>query len=404
MTDLIIIGGGAAGLAAAVEAKRINTDLFVTVIEKNDRVAKKIAVTGNGRCNISNRNITPDNYHGENRGFSDYALKRFDLSDTERFFISLGVPFTEGENGKLYPYSLQASSVGDALRRGAEALGTEIITGEEITKIEKTDYGFSLCSEEKTYSARAVIIAAGGMAGGKLGTDTGYRLLRSLSHTVSDLTPNIVQIKCESPYLRALKGNKVQASVTLKYQKSEYKDKGEVLFCDYGLSGPPIMQLSRYAKTGAVISIDLLPEIPQNELEKMLTQRTENLSGKSENYFCGLLRTRIGQAVLKSAEVDFNSDIKLLKGREKQLAGIIKAFPFSVTGKLGFRDAQVTGGGAKTDLFSDKTLMSKIHKGLFAAGEILDVDGDCGGYNLQWAWSSGRLAAKSAAEYLRGIK
>ena len=396
-----IIGGGAAGLMAAITLKTAEPNLSVTVFERLDRVGKKIAVTGNGRCNISNRNISLDNYHGKNKSFAEYALSAFDVTKTQEFFKSIGVIFKEEAGGKLFPYSLQASSVTDALRFEAARLNIEILTEQCIEKIKPTEKGYILNgSHELNFDA--VIVACGGIAGGKLGSELGYKLLGELSHSRTALEPAIVQVKTDNTCTRSLKGVKVISEVTVKSGGGKsYRDFGEVLFCDYGLSGPPIMQLSRHMKKGDRIFLDLMPEYSKSELTKMLTARANKFTSCGE-FFCGMLQSRLGQTVLKICGFSINDTTNFSEKDINRIAETIKAMPFNFTDRMGFAAAQVTHGGINTNEFNDRTLMSKRHKGLFACGELLDIDGDCGGYNLQWAWSSGYVAALGCKQYLEG--
>jgi len=404
MLDIMIIGGGAAGLMAALSAKQYNPTLKIAIAERNDRVGKKLALTGNGRCNISNKNISTKNYHGTNKDFCKWALNDFDVKQTEEFFGQLGVVFKEGEKGKLYPYSLQASSVVDALRFGIQKQGIELITQEEISTIKAMPDGTYKVSGNKSYSAHAVIVASGGKSGGKIASDSGYSLLTALGHTLTPISPAIVQIKTENTATRQLKGVKVDAKATvIKKGTPIISDFGEVLFCDYGLSGPPILQLSRYLEKGDEVSLDLMPEYSNKELVEMLYNRVIVLGEITvSDYFTGLLHKRLGQVILKSLGLSLNdlvaADYKLII----RIAGCIKDFRFTFLDTNGFNNAQVTHGGIKTDEFFNDTLMSKKHSGLFAAGEVLDIDGDCGGYNLQWAWSSGYTSGLSAAKFVEG--
>ena len=401
MQNVGIIGGGASGLMAAITLKSKSPETKVTVFEKLDRVGKKIALTGNGRCNISNRNISIGNYHGSNPQFAEFALTHFDLNKTEEFFNSIGVVFKEENGGKLYPYSLQASSVTDALRFAAAKLDVKIITDECIEKIKKSGSSYTLFGKEE-YSCDAVILACGGVAGGKIGTDLGYKLAETLSHKRTKLSPAIVQVKTDNQYTRSLKGVKVVAEVSVvdKSGKS-YSDFGEVLFCDYGLSGPPIMQLSRYMHEGTKINLDIMPDVSKEELITLLKSR-RNMFDTCAEFFCGMLQTRLGQTVLKICGFSINDNPAFSDSDIEKIANKIKCMQFKFIDRMGFSAAQVTSGGLKTDEFYSDTLMSKHHKGLFACGELLDIDGDCGGYNLQWAWSSGYTAALGCKTYLEG--
>ena len=401
MTDVAIIGAGASGLLSAILVKRQNPKLNIQLFERLDRVGKKLSTTGNGRCNISNLDLSLTHFHTPDSEFCKTVLQNFTLDDTREVFASLGIIFKEGQNGKLFPYSLQASSVVDALRFEVERLGISLILNQQINKITKTGNTFTLLGDS-TFTARAVLIATGGMAGGKIATDSGYLLLKSLGHKISDLSPAIVQLKCESEHLRALKGNKVDAKVTLKRNnKTIISDFGELLFCDYGLSGPPILNISGKAQKGDTVFLDILPDLSEEEIIPLLKNRQTSAQGLTlSNYFCGLIRSRIGQTIIKNCGLDINAPTSHAKGLEAKLAKAIKNMPFVVTGKCGFANAQVTKGGANVGEFYASTLMSKKAEGLFCTGEVLDVDGDCGGYNLQWAWASANTAANGILKYL----
>ncbi len=398
MFDFMVIGGGAAGLTAAITFKKNCPHLSVAVVERLDRVGKKLSVTGNSRCNITNRNISLKNYHGKDPEFCLPALNDFTVEDTEAFFADLGVLFKTEKVGKVYPYSLQASSVVDALRFGAERLGVVIIPNTEITKISPKNNTFHLTSENKSYDCRALLIATGGKAGGKIATDSGYKLLGNLGHKQTSLSPAIVQVKTDTTYTRQLKGVKVNATVSVNGQS----DFGEVLFCDYGLSGPPILQLSRYMNKGDMISLDLMPEYSEDKLVSLLKHRAETLMTTCGEFFCGMLQKRLGQVILKICGFSVNDVASFEETTIEKIAHTIKNMEFEFVDTNGFPNAQVTHGGISTADFDSKTLMSRKCEGLFACGEVLDIDGDCGGYNLQWAWSSGVLAAKNAARYLEG--
>ena len=397
MADVCIIGAGASGLCAAIKLKQLSPQLSVALLERFDRAGKKIAVTGNGRCNLSNESISLENYHGADPDFAYPILKDFDVDALKCFLEPLGVLIKKSENGKLFPYSLQASSVADALRFETERLGVELLTNCEVQDIKKTNGGFSVFTNERIF-CRAVIIACGGMAGGKLGSDSGYRLLKSLGHGVTELSPAIVQIKTDTAFTKQLKGVKTDALVKVPNGKQLL---GEVLFCDYGLSGPPVLQLSRYLKKGDTISLDIMPEYNLRELSYMLNNRAKALKGiGNAEFFCGMLQKRLGQVVLKKCGFSINNRVDFNDKDCKKIASVIKNFSFEYFGTTGFANAQVTHGGARTDEFSKHTYMSKKQKGLFACGEVLDIDGDCGGYNLHFAFGSGIAAAKGCAEYL----
>ncbi len=406
--DICIIGGGAAGLMAAVTAKAESRSLQVVVLERLDRVGKKISLTGNGRCNITNRKLETKNYHGKNPQFTEGIFSRFSVSETEDFFESIGVPIVY-EGDKAFPSSLQAASVCDALRFRCNELGVETRCNEKVKDIKKQGSVFNVYTETGVTAAKAVIAAAGMLSGGeRLGCDGSVMgILKRLGLKAAAPRPAIVQLKTNVDFVKQLKGIKVNAEALLTRDGRIVRcENGEVLFCDYGLSGPPILQLSGSACTDDIISLDLLPNINKSELEKKLILRKENLSARqNDEFLSGLINKRLGQVILKRAGLKMTDPVcKLSPDDIKRICYNIKAFTSTVTGNTGFINSQATNGGILTDEFDCDTLMCRKIKGLFAAGEILDIDGDCGGYNLQWAWSSGFVAAKAAAEYIEALK
>ncbi len=401
--DVCIIGGGAAGLCAAAAIKMQDMSVSVAVAEQLDRVGKKLITTGNGRCNITNRVISLDRYHGENKEFARYALERFDNIYTESFFAELGVVFTYDEQGRAYPYSFQASSVVDALRFYALNKNVDIKTGIKVTDIDKKSGLYKVRFEGGEIYALNVICAGGLYSGGaRLGSNGAlYEILKKMGYKTVKTVPSIVQIKTENSLTKALKGIKINAEVSLladgKAVRSEY---GEVLFCDYGLSGPPVMQLSGYLSRVSgqkQISLDLMPEYSFDKLLDMLSYRVVVLRGRTlEEFFTGMLNKRLGQAALKLCGKKLSDGVDSLKSSDlKKLAALIKQLKIDALKTAGFESSQVTSGGLDTKLFDPKTMMSERDKGLYAIGEILDIDGDCGGFNLQWAWSSAMCAAEA---------
>lgn len=406
MYDIAIIGGGAAGLMAAVSAKMTDAARTVVILERLDKVGKKLLATGNGRCNLTHDPIREDCYHGGISLFRE-VYGRFPAEETRRFFERLGVWTFADEAGRVYPVSCQASAVLDALRFRAEALGAEGKPSFPVTEIRKEKGRFCIISPDETVSAARVIVCAGGKASPSLGSDgSGYALLRRFGHTDTPLAPAIVQIKTDTSPIRALKGIKVNAeAAVLLNGKPLRREKGEVLFTEYGLSGPPILQLSRIASTEKgplAVRLNFLPELAQDELYRRLCIRKKELFYLTlENFLSGILQKRLGQTLLKYAGVlPLGRSAGTLTDQElRTLARAIQCFSLEVRGTLSFSGAQVTAGGIRCGEFTG-LLESKKQPGLFAAGEILDIDGDCGGYNLQWAWSSGFTAGKAAAESL----
>lgn len=390
MFDTAIIGGGAAGLAAAIFSARREKN--VLLLERLPRVGKKILSTGNGRCNITNKNIDISRYHGTDASFAEKALTAFPLSETISFFESMGLLLTEGENGKLYPKSLQASSVLDLMRIELSCLGISETVDAFVTSIEKNKDGFSIATEdERTFSAKTVIMATGGKAAPSMGTDgQGYSLVQKFGHTVVTPLPSLVQIKTEPP-MRALKGVKHIGKVSLFVDGALiHIEKGEILFTDYGLSGPPVFNLSRYAseavrqnkKVRAVINF--FPDYTPEALFSLLEERKKALPHlDGEAFLIGLMPKLLGREITKRAR-DFYD-----------LSGLLSAFPLKVTGVMPWANAQVTAGGIATRDVDPLTMESRLCPGIYFCGEILDIDGDCGGFNLQWAWSSAFLAAQN---------
>lgn len=410
MTDILdvaVIGGGASGLCNAVSLKFLDKDLKVAVFEQLPRVGKKLIMTGNGRCNITNRNIDLSRYHSENISFCEYALSTYDNLYIESFFADIGVVFTYEED-KIYPYSLQASSVVDALRFAAEKLGVATVLDSKVTDISKAKGLYEISVSDKKYRARAVVVASGLFSGGeKLGSNGSMlELLKKRGYRTVKTSPAIVQVKTDNTVTKSLKGIKVNAEVKLKKSHEILRsDIGEVLFCDYGLSGPPVMQISREIgreKGDYKIVLDLMPEHTFQNIEDILNFRLAVLrGGKLENFFTGMLNTRLGQQIIKMSGKKLSDGVDSLnKGDVKAICRIIKGMEFKVTGTLGYEHSQVTAGGLDTREFDDETMMSNKDKGLFCIGEILDVDGDCGGFNLQWAWSSAICAAFGVMGYL----
>lgn len=402
--DICIIGGGAAGMMAAITAKRINSRLNVLILERLPRVGKKLSLTGNGRCNITNRSAGQNNYHGETPSFCLSAFGRFGVSETESFFKEIGVPIIyEGDKG--YPASLQATSVTDALRFCCEESGITVLCEQKVADIKKAGKDFSVTATDRTFRTHAVIAAAGMLSGGeKLGCDGNvYGILKKLGIKTVKPRPAIVQLKTDTEFVRQLKGIKVNADVTLlSKNKEKRREYGEVLFCDYGVSGPPVLQLSGDAEENDTLKLDLIPAVNRDTLLKDLLERQKNLkSRKNDEFLSGMLQKRLGQVVLKRCGVSLSEGVTALSyGDICKIRDNIKCFTLTVTGNNGFINSQVTKGGLSCKEFDSTTLMCKKTGGLFAAGELLDIDGDCGGYNLQWAWSSGYLAAASAAEYV----
>lgn len=404
---LAIIGGGAVGLSSAVHAYNFAKDkINIIILEKLDRVGKKILATGNGRCNFTNIYATYENFYGEDSFFTKYFLEQFSPQNTIDFFYNLGVLHTVLENGKVYPYSEQASSILDALRNKIDSLNIPIKTEFDVKNINKKNDRFKIISTKgETILADKIIFATGGSASQNLGTNgSGIKLLKSLGHKSTHLTPALVQLKTPSEKVKSLKGIKITGNLKM-YSKNNFlkEEYGEILFTDYGISGPPVFQLSTlFARYKNLIAyIDFMPNFTEEDIFNILKDRKKILYYTNlENYFNGLLNKRLGNIISKTSGIEKLSFLvkNLTDDILKNMSYNIKNYKLEILDTNGFNNAQVTAGGLKTNEFNNKTLESKIIKGLYCAGEILDVVGDCGGFNLQWAWASSYVATKSCVK------
>ncbi len=404
--DVVIIGGGAAGMCAAINIKMRDRSVSVAILEQLSRVGKKLITTGNGRCNISNLNISLDRYHGENVGFAEYALQNYDNYYAADFFSEIGVVFTYDETGRAYPYSLQASSVVDSLRFALDDYGVDTFVDTAVLSYSRKDNFFNINTNNDNFICESMIVATGLYSGGqKLGSNGSMlKILKNAGYKTVKTTPAIVQLKTETDVVRSLKGMKVNADVNLSINGSSVRsDFGEVLFCDYGLSGPPIMQLSREIERQSgdkLITLDLMPEYTFANVCDILNFRVFSLKGRNlDEFLTGMLNKRVGQAIIKLSGLKLSDSVATLKTSDiKQIASVIKGMKFKVIGTTGFDNSQVTAGGLDTMQFNPQTMESRLERGLYCIGEILDIDGDCGGFNLQWAWSSAICAANAICE------
>lgn len=411
MTDIAIIGAGASGLFAAITALNYGKNIKATVFEQLNRVGKKLLATGNGRCNITNEFADestsvngvekPVHYFGKQPQFALYALKAFNQSDLIKFFNENGLILRK-EKDKYFPFSEQAGTILDFLRLKCEMLGAEIVTGVKIEKVEFINNKFIVNNQKFD----KVIIAGGGKSSPHLGSDgSAYRLLERFGHKKTPLFPAITQIKTETEFVKQLKGIKADADCKIFVDNKQVRQEfGQVLFADYGLSGPPVFQLSGIAaknyNRNCYITLDFMSEKSKEEVFSLIKSVLDNpftYPLNCENLLSLFLNKRLGQVIIKSCGIKLSTDAYELT--DKQLLTIaegIKGFRLKVTGVSGFQNAQVTAGGIETKDFNEKTMESSLQKGLYACGEILDIYGDCGGFNLQWAFSSGFIAAKSA--------
>lgn len=379
--DVAIVGGGAAGLACAVALKRMNGEISVTIIDACERLGKKLAATGNGQGNVTNANLSPQNYHGGGA----YLANKICCADYKKPLTLFNCLFEEDGEGRVYPSGRQASALTDSLVREISARGVNVIKPVRVTDISK---GFVLnLSDGQKLSAEYVVLACGGAAQKQFSTDgSSYSLVRSFGHKITALYPSLVQLKTDTRYIKTLKGIRANCRVsaiggdgTLIYQTC-----GDVIFTDYGVSGNAIFKISAYVadRQDVTLSLCFLPDVSREEIERDAISKAEAGYPESE-LLSGTLHNQLGRAIIRRCGAD-----------PARIADTVKDFRLKVIGTLGFDYAQVTKGGVQTDMIGGD-LQSKLCPKLYFAGEYIDVDGDCGGYNLNWALSSGIFVAEN---------
>ncbi len=399
-----VIGGGASGMAAAIAAAA-NPGNRVLLFERQARLGRKLQATGNGRCNLTNLHAGPTGYHGDTPEFAGPAMERFPASETLQWFESLGLYAVAESSGRVYPYSDQANSVVDVLRFALDRENIVQYLGFEVEKIKKGKNGFLVIGREESCECDRLIVACGGLAGTKLGGSlSGYTILRSFGHRCTALRPALVQLKSSWNGCAQLKG--VRANCIAQILHDGYvhaRSAGELQFTDYGISGPVIFEVSRDAcreKGQWICRLDFLPHCSEESVLARLLQRRNTRLPASE-LFTGILHNRLGRVI--TADVGIAAYVPISQLEEEELRRVcqaVKSFELTLTEPMGMDAAQVTAGGIVTEEFDPGTMESRLVPGLYACGEVLDIDGDCGGYNLQWAWSSGRLAGACAGGYV----
>lgn len=403
---IIVVGGGASGMMAAIIAKRHGGD--VTILERNDRVGKKILATGNGRCNYTNKFLNINNYHGNNPKFAFSPLSVFNVDMTIDFFERLGITPAVEDNGKVFPLSFQSSSMLDILRYEIEDLKIELITEAYVTDIKKSKRFTVRTKDGRIFHSDKLILATGGMSLPASGSDgNGYSLSKKLNHKITDVFPGLVQLKLESNLLKPMDGVKFvgRAGVYLA-DKLILEDIGDILFTSYGISGPPILQISRtalkYLRDGKEVKlkVSIIHTKTCEELSYYLENRFSQMKSRTiEGSLIGLVNKRLIIPILRELNIDKNKNAdKLTREEIKSIADLLTSWEFKIIGSQSWAHAQATAGGVSTHEINNQTMESKIVDGLYIIGELLDIDGDCGGFNLQWAWSSGYVAGLHAAK------
>lgn len=397
-----IIGAGASGVFAALILKQNYID--TTVIERNANALKKIYATGNGRCNFTNRNVSYKNYHGENPKFTISAIKKFDNYDVIEFFNDMGIPEVELENGKIFPKSLQASSIVKQMMCLANHLEVEFIFDSFVDDVRKNGNVFEVKSNDSIYKFDYLIVACGSKAYKKSGSDgNGYILMKKLGHNIVKTHPGIVQLRLNGDSFKKMSGTKFKANAKLVVDGKEvFEFYHDVLFTDYGISGPTILQLSgeaiRAKNKGLDVKIRIdTVDLDENKLyEHLIYIISLNYYKKIKELLVGLINDNLIEEVLNQAGINYDINVcELSKEEIYKLAHTLKNLEFSVSGYKDEDSGQITCGGVDTDEINPSTMESKKIKNLYIIGEIMDVDGDCGGYNLQWAFSSAYSCAMS---------
>ncbi len=401
----IVIGGGASGMMAAIQAAGKGSS--VTLLEKNKRCGRKILLTGNGRCNITNKNVNWQNYHGENPKFAASVLARFDQNQTMRFFEDLGIILVEEDEGRMFPRSQQAQSVVDVLMQTMDEAKVKVKYNQKVETVKKKEDKFQIKTNKETFDADSVVIATGGKTYPNTGsTGDGYDLAKQLGHNIIKPIPASVPLKVKSIICHKLQGVKVNAQVSL-YNNEEKVDEAEdeIIFTHFGISGPAILKISRKASylihsnnENVTIKINFFPEYSQEEIERIVLNLQKKHREKAiENIFIGLLPQKIASQIIKY-KLNLDPATKAKSINENQIRKIIQGlrnYTEKIDETLSWDIAQFTAGGVDVTEIDSRNMQSKIVTNVFFCGEVVDIDGDCGGYNLQWAWSSGFVAGRN---------
>lgn len=412
-TDVCIIGGGPAGMMAAITTaeKLKGIKCEITIVEHKDKLGKKLLATGNGRCNFANELIDDMSFRGENASFAYNVVDRFDLDRLLDFMKRIGVLHTS-LNGYCYPRSLQAATVCDALKLKLNSLRVNICCNVNVSGIENRDNGYVLRTDVEDIRAKYVVIAMGGKSYKSLGSDgSGYKLAKKMGHRVTRLYPALCGLVANGLDFKVCSGVRAKGNISLFVKDRRIcGSEGEIQFADYGISGIPVFQISRYASDSIAKEnrvqavIDLVPEFDILDIKEIISNIIK--SNKKQTILSAInafIPIKLAKAILKRMKIDASVGAEQIdNGMLITIAGELKGLKIGIEGDCGFEKAQVTAGGVDTSSVFLKTLESKINSGLYFAGEVLDVDGNCGGYNLHFAFASGYIVGKSIANNLKG--
>ena len=409
MKDVIIIGGGPAGILCAAAIKENAKEMVnVTIVERLEKIGKKILATGNGKCNFTNKNLSPRRYN--NPKFVTPTLSKYGYKEIEEYLESIGLLSKEISEGRMYPYTESATTVLEVMRMHLNRLGVNVKTNYEVNKVvEKNGRYLVYNKNQRNYYLECdyLVFACGGASAPVLGSNgSGYGLLKPFKVKVTDIYPGLVGIKSDITTLKVLNGLRFKCNVSVYEKKTKscvWIEYGEVQFKGDGISGIVVMEASTFMARhlgNYVINLDLMPEASLDDTIRMLNIRKELFeSSEVLNLLTGMLPKMLGQVILKKASIDMNSYIKnLTKANITKIAGLIKAFPLDVKGDYGFERSQVTVGGVSLTEVDNETLEIRKMPNAYVCGEIIDVDGECGGYNMQWALASGYLVGKKISE------
>ena len=394
--DIIIIGAGASGIVTAINAKNKNNR--VRLLEKNDRIGKKLLATGNGRCNYTNMNLSEKNYSSPD--FVKRTLEDFSNEDLINYFRILGLESTLDGN-RVYPISLKANSVLNILIYWLEKKGIEVKTKSQVKEIKKTKKGYEVITNEETLSADIVVAAFGGKAMPASGSDgVSFEILKKMGIRVTDLKPALTQLKLDSKYLKHLSGTKVIGRARLlRDEKVIDEREGEILFANYGISGPPILDMSVNTKEGDVIEVPLINNLKKDSIDMVYNRYYMFPDFSLEEFLMGIVDKKFIHYIVDSLGMDKNTAMNMISmGDFEKIIGLLLKSRFKVTGNTGFKNAQVTRGGVSLDEVSPENYEAKKYKDLYIIGEALDIDGDCGGYNLHFAFGCGYRLGKILRE------